>query len=270
MSFENPEGNKLISEVMETATELVYSVSSWYSTFLVFGCVFMISGTILSIIASYNLHRSAKTPVFGPLLLSSGFLSCFVGTLLGIIYKKRQNEVKQRRHIYKNFSNPPIQVREEQHEHCFTISQNSLEHGKEETAEQSCYGSSNGDIASFPKYPHHQETPAPATSNLLTVPGLMVTVSAPSKTKILQKKRASYRLRHQTLDVLNDSFVLEIPSSRRSSYHGDSIDISEPQSRCVSPSQRLKVVDGLEDMDRRGSLEKERECTPGSPVIDTH
>ena len=126
MSFDYPERNMYVSQCKEAAAVLVDNVSSRYSSFLVFGFVFLISGSLLSIIAFYNLHRSSKTPVFGPLLLGTGLFSCIIGTFLAIINKKRRNEVEQRRNIYENFSTPLIQVREEPRNHCYTISKNRL------------------------------------------------------------------------------------------------------------------------------------------------
>jgi hypothetical protein len=251
ISFDNPESGMYVSQGIETAAALVYNVSSWYSSFLVFGCVFLISGSLLFIIAFYNIHRSSKTPVFGPLLLGTGLLSCIIGTLLGIINKKRRNEVKQRRNIYENFSSQPIQVREEPRKHCYTISK---------------------------KFPQISETNPSATgweksdtsTNWLTVPGLMVTVTSPSQMKTWKEKRDSYRLRENTLDVSNDNIVIEIPSSRRASFHGHSLDLPEPTSRPVSPCLRHNSVDQQDDGSRQGSIEM-KECGAhlGGPVVDT-
>ena len=271
MSFDNPERNMYVSQCMEAAAVLVDNVSSWYSSFLVFGFVFLISGSLLSIIAFYNLHRSSKTPVFGPLLLGTGLFSCIIGTFLGIINKKRRNEVKQRRNIYENFSNPPIQVREEPRNHCYTISKNRLaEKGQVFKKENEL------NIETIASFPTNSETKPAGTvrqnsvstsTNLLTVPGLIVTVSSPGRVKTWKEKKDSYKLRHHTLDVLNDSIVIEISSSRRASFHGHSLDLSRP----VSPCLRLNSGDMQDDGSRRGSIEmKECGASLGSPVVDTH
>ena len=105
------------------------------------------------------------------------------------------------------------------------------------------------------------------TANLLKVPGLMLTVSSPSQTKIWKEKRDSYKLRHNTPDVLNDNIVIEIPSSRRASFHGHSLDLLEPTSRPVSPCMRWNSVDQQDDARRRGSIEMKE--YGGSPVVDT-
>ena len=107
------------------------------------------------------------------------------------------------------------------------------------------------------------------STNLLTVPGLMETVSSPSRVKTWKEKRDSYQLRQPTLAVLNDSIVLEIPSSRRASFHGHSLDLPEPTSRPVSPCLRHNSVDQQDD-GRRGSVEM-KECGGPlmSPVVDT-
>jgi hypothetical protein len=224
ISFDNPENNTYVSQGIEAAATLVDNVSSWYSTFLVFGCVFLISGSLLSIIAFYNLHRSSKTPVFGPLLLGTGLLSCIIGTFLGIIIKKRRDEVKQRRNIYENFLNPTIQVREESHNHCYNISKNCSAEKVQVSKKENILNIET--VASFPTNSETNpagtggESSADTSGNLLTVPGLTLTVSSLRQTKTWKEKRGSYKLRHNTLYVLNANIVIEIPSSRRQVFMG--------------------------------------------------
>ena len=167
-----------------TATVFVENISPWYSSFLVFGSVFFISGVILTAIASFNLQKYSNTPIFGPIVLAVGSATCLVGVFLLFTHKKQRKEVKQRRRVYRNFSNPPpIQVREESQHQCFSITKEGEDLVR------------SGDMA--------------------TMSSLALTLAATSKIKTRDQSTL------RTVDIVDDSDVIDIPSSRRSSFHGN-------------------------------------------------
>ena len=179
------EGKCAMTDCADTATVFVENISPWYSSFLVFGSVFFISGVILTAIASFNLQKYSNTPIFGPVVLAVGSATCLVGVFLLFTHKKQKKEVKQRRRVYRNFSNPPpIQVREESQHQCFSITKEG-------------------------------EDLVRSGDNMATMSSLALTLAATSKIKTRDQSTL------RTVDIVDDSDVIDIPSSRRSSFHGN-------------------------------------------------
>ena len=273
-----------------------------YIFLIIMGLVFLLGGSLLSVIAfvprketdwTYDLHKSIQSRVLGPLLICIGVLASVVGAALILINKKLRNGEKlvRKSKLYTSFSNNssfsgmPSQA--QSHSPDQSLSSLTLESmtggGKNYEREESfTKEESLADIACFPLTAKQQNTTTVDTP-FIDIPEICVTQPSPhpamfDKTK--KKRRNSFRLRHKVGHDIGATSI-EIPATRRASYHGDSVELSKPGVRTPSPDS-LPVITALylSSKSRNSSPEPGIEdCLehrdwaarqwPDSPTVDT-
>ena len=297
------------------------------------GLVFVLGGALLSVIAfvpqqkkewTYDLHRSSKTPVVGPLLVCIGVILFLAGTSLCVINKKLRigGKLIKRDNLYETFSNNSTfsnvqtQVQQQSPDRCFSITQNSLtlESLTEVVRRHSCPAVEekaenresslveikekiSKDIACFPTSPIVEQkmtkktkTTKPLFLDVLKIPEIYITQPSPiprlqSYAKIKKRTRNSFRLRHKVdHDIGASKEVIEIPTTRRASFHGDSLESIEIRPRSTSPKSLPLIIslfdtnltakskDHSPEPDSRGSIDDKEWIwaeRSGSPSVDT-
>ena len=184
---------------------LVELVAESYMYLLIIGSIALISGLLLSLISFYGLNTSEMSPIIGPGLLFCGAVSGLLGIYFANVSKQSSQEILIRKSRYENFSEvfQPTSRSE-----MFIIS------GRYQDT----------DIACFP-------SPEEQIEN-----NIRLDVSNSS-----EESREEYCPQKETENPEKLSpQQIEIPSSRRSSFHGDSLEFGGAGS-LTSPLQLIRV-----------------------------
>ena len=182
--------------------EILVSVATEsYMYLVIIGSIALLSGLVISLISYHGLNTSKMSPVIGPLLFISGTFFGLLGIYFGKVSKQRSEDLIRRKLRYENFSEVfHPEVREEM----FVIS------GRYQ----------DRDIACFPSPPPQEQVHS----------NIRIDVSNETGGSVLSPKLSpKLSPRH-----------IEIPSSRRSSFHGDSVEVARPETG-ASPLQLILV-----------------------------
>ena len=271
--------------------------TSCYIFLLIMGLVFVLGGSLLSVIAfvpqqkkewTYDLHKSNKTQIVGPILICVGVIIIVAGGTLTYINKKLRNggRLIQKGNPYaafstsSSFSNMPSQLQNHSPGPCFSINQNSLTleslseiigrspspsltdtidikessfvasvsqvHKEEPVTDIACFPTSCSPILEIKttKKTNILNTP------LLHIPEIYITQPSPiprlqSYAKIKKKRRNSFRLRHKVnhdMGATKSPETIQIPTSRRASFHGDSVEPPQHQVQSSSPKSLPLII----------------------------
>jgi hypothetical protein len=320
--------------------------TSCYIFLIIMGLVLFLGGSLLSVIAfvpqqkkewTYDLHKSSKTPVVGPLLVCIGVIITIGGITLAVINKKLRNGgrlITRSSSPYQNFSNNSsfcnVQSHIQQHspDRCFSINHNSLTlesltqvighnssptpeetsvttelsivaiisgpltHKEETLRDIACFPTSEKEDLKMTKKTKLINTPPP----LLDIPEIYITQASPiprlqSYARTKKRRRNSFRLRHKvTHDIgastTSSQLAIEIPATRRASFHGDSLESPEQRPRSSSPKSLPLIISLYDTYLSAKSRSGERNSEPdtgdsiedkewiwgdrtGSPTVDT-
>ena len=250
----------------------VFVTTSCYVFLIIMGIVFILGGSLLSVIAfvpqhkkewTYELHKSNKTSVIGPLVIFFGVVLATVGGILAFINKKLRigKRLIPRSSPYEPFSNTTSfsnmegQIQHQSPERCFSIQQSSLtlESLNAETLEQESVLSvvedslsRSNDIACFPSSPSVSMTNMMVKRSLptlLDIPEIYITQPSPipsnlQKSVRKKRRRNSFRVRHKVDHDIGATSAQVPPTKigpRRSSIHGSSLESHEQKPRSTSP-----------------------------------
>ena len=193
----------------ERFQNLVELASECYMYLLIIGSIAFISGLLLSLISFYGLNTSQLSPIIGPLLLFSGTVSGLLGVYFSNVSKQKSEEILIRKSRYENFSEV---FRPTSREEMFIISNRYQD----------------TDIACFPS---PLGLPQEETQN-----NIRIDVSNET-----EESRSDGEKEREDGEKLSPQQI-EIPSSRRSSFHGDCLDLEFGRAGTgTSPLQLITV-----------------------------
>ena len=298
----------------------VFVNNSCYLFLIIMGILFVLGGSLLSVIAfvpqekrdwTYSIHKSGKTKVAGPLLICVGIIITVAGGIIAFIKKSIvDGEIKRTKPSYVEFSNSTNTISSSFHDRrnlaCRSLTIESLTDGIgqkslpplssnyihessfiEEKDKISKSVLLHNDIACFPneEVVTNRKRNRSLNSSLIDVPKICITQPSPVPplhehifSKIKKHQKSSFRIRHKAdhnIGLSSPPKTVNLSSSRRSSYHGES---PERRPRSSSPHSLPLIVSlydsyltavGPEISDPLDIQDLGHNSKIASPVVDT-